>query len=31
MLHGHEPSKGAKVDRELQEEDEKILRKKGIE
>ena len=28
-LHGHQPSKGAKVDRELQEEEERILQKKG--
>ncbi|VDC06729.1 unnamed protein product [Peniophora sp. CBMAI 1063] len=27
---GHEPSRGAQIDKELQEEDEAILRKKGI-
>ncbi|KAL2830063.1 hypothetical protein BDW59DRAFT_141700 [Aspergillus cavernicola] len=30
MLHGNEPSKGAKIDRELQEEDELRLKQKGI-
>ncbi|KAF7593301.1 hypothetical protein BBP40_011680 [Aspergillus hancockii] len=29
-LHGNEPSKGAKIDRELQEEDEQRLREKGV-
>lgn len=29
--HGNEPSKGAKVDEELEKEDEKILKKKGIQ
>lgn len=29
-MHGHEPSKGAKIDRELQEDDERRLREKGI-
>lgn len=29
-LHGHEPSRGAKVDKELQEDDEKRLEEKGI-
>ncbi|GES63625.1 hypothetical protein ATEIFO6365_0007031200 [Aspergillus terreus] len=29
-LHGNEPSKGAKIDQELQEEDEQRLREKGI-
>ncbi|KAJ4386456.1 hypothetical protein N0V93_009352 [Gnomoniopsis smithogilvyi] len=28
-MHGNEPSKGAKIDQELQEEEEKLLRKKG--
>ncbi|EAW13163.1 uncharacterized protein ACLA_016090 [Aspergillus clavatus NRRL 1] len=28
--HGHEPSKGAKIDKELQEEDDQRLREKGI-
>ncbi|KAI9928155.1 hypothetical protein ASPWEDRAFT_107169 [Aspergillus wentii DTO 134E9] len=28
--HGHEPSKGAKIDRELQMEDEQRLHEKGI-
>ncbi|KAI0033826.1 hypothetical protein K488DRAFT_46815 [Vararia minispora EC-137] len=27
---GHQPSRGAQIDKELQEEDEEILRKKGI-
>ncbi|KAB5559991.1 hypothetical protein GE09DRAFT_1220658 [Coniochaeta sp. 2T2.1] len=27
--HGNEPSRGAKIDKELQEEDEAILKKKG--
>ena len=27
---GNEPSRGAQIDKELQEEDEAILRKKGI-
>ncbi|KAL3472822.1 hypothetical protein BJX99DRAFT_261889 [Aspergillus californicus] len=30
VLHGNEPSKGAKIDRELQEDDEMRLREKGI-
>ncbi|KAI9857626.1 MAG: hypothetical protein M1824_004744 [Vezdaea acicularis] len=29
QLHGNEPSKGAKIDKELQEEEEEELRKKG--
>ena len=29
-LHGNEPSKGAKIDAELQAEDEQRLREKGI-
>ncbi|RMJ22193.1 hypothetical protein PHISP_06945 [Aspergillus sp. HF37] len=29
-LHGHQPSKGAKIDRELQEDDEQRLREKGL-
>jgi len=29
-LHGNEPSKGAKIDQELKEEEEAILAKKGI-
>jgi hypothetical protein len=29
-LHGNEPSKGAKIDKELQEDDEQRLREKGI-
>lgn len=29
-LHSHEPSKGAKVDKELQEDDEQRLREKGL-
>lgn len=29
-MHGNEPSKGAKIDRELQLEDEQRLREKGI-
>ncbi|KAL4802142.1 hypothetical protein BDV18DRAFT_147581 [Aspergillus unguis] len=29
-LHGNEPSKGAKIDKELQEEDELRLKEKGI-
>ncbi|EMC91546.1 hypothetical protein BAUCODRAFT_38658 [Baudoinia panamericana UAMH 10762] len=28
-LHGNEPSKGAKIDQELKEEEEEILKKKG--
>lgn len=28
-LHGHEPSKGAKVDREIQQEEQEMLKKKG--
>jgi len=28
-LHGNEPSKGAKIDQELQEEEEEYLRQKG--
>ncbi|QIW99085.1 hypothetical protein AMS68_004603 [Peltaster fructicola] len=27
--HGNEPSKGAKIDKEIQEEEEEILKKKG--
>lgn len=27
--HGNEPSKGAKIDQELKEEEEEYLRKKG--
>jgi hypothetical protein len=27
--HGNEPSKGAKIDQELREEEEEILKKKG--
>jgi hypothetical protein len=30
MDQGHEPSRGAKIDKELQEEDEKTLKKMGI-
>ncbi|KAE8350683.1 hypothetical protein BDV28DRAFT_150704 [Aspergillus coremiiformis] len=30
QLHGNEPSKGAKIDRELQLDDEKRLKEKGI-
>jgi hypothetical protein len=29
-MHGHEPSKGAKIDADLQAEDEQRLREKGI-
>ncbi|MCJ1328670.1 hypothetical protein MMC10_005347 [Thelotrema lepadinum] len=29
-LHGNEPSKGAKIDAEIQAEEEEILKKKGI-
>lgn len=29
-MHGNEPSKGAKVDAELEAEDEERLREKGI-
>ncbi|KAL4901603.1 hypothetical protein BDW74DRAFT_181609 [Aspergillus multicolor] len=29
-LHGNQPSKGAKIDKELQEDDEQRLREKGI-
>ena len=29
VMHGNGPSKGAKVDKALQEEDEEMLRKKG--
>jgi len=29
-LHGNEPSKGAKIDKELQEDDELRLKQKGI-
>lgn len=29
-MHGNEPSKGAKIDAELQAEDEQRLREKGI-
>lgn len=28
-MHGNEPSKGAKIDEELREEEEAILKKKG--
>ena len=28
-MHGNEPSKGAKIDAELQAEEEEILKKKG--
>ncbi|KAL8869021.1 MAG: hypothetical protein Q9174_004585 [Haloplaca sp. 1 TL-2023] len=28
--HGNEPSKGAKIDAELQQEEEEMLKKKGI-
>ncbi|KAL8963272.1 MAG: hypothetical protein Q9183_005033 [Haloplaca sp. 2 TL-2023] len=28
--HGNEPSKGAKIDAELQEEEDEMLKKKGI-
>ena len=28
-LHGNEPSKGAKIDQELQDEEEEYLRRKG--
>ena len=28
--HGNEPSKGAKIDAEIQQEEDEILRKKGI-
>lgn len=28
-MHGNEPSKGAKVDAQLQAEEEEILKKKG--
>ena len=28
-FHGNEPSKGAKIDQELQEEEEEMLKKKG--
>ena len=28
-MHGNEPSKGAKIDAELQAEDEEIMKKKG--
>ena len=28
QLHGHEPSKGAKIDKELKDEDEKIIAQK---
>ena len=28
--HGNEPSKGAKIDAEIQQEEEEMLRKKGI-
>ncbi|KAL2849049.1 hypothetical protein BJX68DRAFT_267390 [Aspergillus pseudodeflectus] len=30
LLHGNKPSKGAKIDKELQEDDERRLREKGI-
>ncbi|KAL4779359.1 hypothetical protein BJX76DRAFT_91365 [Aspergillus varians] len=30
LMHGNEPSKGAKIDKELQEEDELRLKQKGI-
>ena len=29
IAHGNKPSRGAEIDKELQEEDEAILRKKG--
>lgn len=29
-MHGNEPSKGAKIDAELEAEDEERLREKGI-
>ncbi|OIW30844.1 hypothetical protein CONLIGDRAFT_630756 [Coniochaeta ligniaria NRRL 30616] len=29
IAHGNEPSRGAKIDKELQEEEEELLRKKG--
>ncbi|RJE22860.1 hypothetical protein PHISCL_04805 [Aspergillus sclerotialis] len=29
-LHGHQPSKGAQVDRDLQQDDEKRLEEKGL-
>lgn len=29
MMHGNQPSKGAKIDKELMEEDEKYLKQKG--
>jgi hypothetical protein len=28
-MHGNEPSRGAKIDQELREEEEAILKKKG--
>lgn len=28
--HGNEPSKGAKIDAEIQQEEEEMLKKKGI-
>ncbi|PKY03510.1 hypothetical protein P168DRAFT_290674 [Aspergillus campestris IBT 28561] len=30
VLHGHEPSKGAKIDKEIQQEEQEILKKKGV-
>ncbi|KAL9109203.1 MAG: hypothetical protein Q9227_006128 [Pyrenula ochraceoflavens] len=30
QVHGNEPSKGAKIDKEIEEEDAEILRKKGV-
>ena len=29
-MHGNEPSKGAKIDKEIEEEEAEMLRKKGI-
>lgn len=29
QVHGNEPSKGAKIDKELKEEEDEILKKKG--
>lgn len=28
-MHGNEPSKGAKIDEELREEEQEVLKKKG--
>lgn len=28
-MHGNEPSKGAKIDQELQDEEQELLKKKG--